>query len=48
MTTDEEGNPTPDYVGTISVIDTQRNMVINTIIVGGEPLGIAITPDEEA
>ena len=48
MTIDEEGTPIPDYVGTISVIDTQRNTVINTIVVGGEPLGIAITPDDEA
>ncbi|MEU6217200.1 beta-propeller fold lactonase family protein [Streptomyces sp. NPDC047022] len=30
--------------GTVSVIDTRTNTVVDTITVGSEPVGVAITP----
>ena len=43
-------NGTDAYVtnhdsGTVSVFDTSDNSVITTIVVGGEPFGLALTPD---
>jgi YVTN family beta-propeller protein len=36
----------PGDTGSVSVIDTATNTVIATIVVGSEPSGIAVTPDD--
>ena len=41
----EEIQTVPNLTNTVSVIDTATNTVVATIPVGGNPFGVAITPD---